>query len=65
MAKGQPKVKEFKTERLESGEMVVIAVYEEKETKRKRQVKCRGKQTSDFNLIGDWQRNPYKGAPRC
>ena len=64
MAKSQPKVKEFKTERLASGEMVVIAVYEETETKRKHSVKCRGKQTSDFSLVGGWQRNPYK-APKC
>lgn len=60
MAKKQPEVKEFKVVKLESGETVVVAVYEAKEVKTKTKMKCRGRQTRDFDLIGGWQRDTCK-----
>lgn len=68
MAKKQePKVVEFKTTQLSSGETVLVTVYESVPDTTKRTIKCRGKQTSDFNLVGGWQRDPYKKSkePTC
>lgn len=63
----QPKVIEFKTTTLESGETVLVAVYESVPEKGKHCIKCRGRQTKDFNLVGGWQRDPYKKSkePTC
>lgn len=64
MAKNQPEVKEVKLVTLESGEIVTVVVYEEKESKRPRKVKTRGKQTSDASLIGGWGHSCFKN-PGC
>ena len=64
MSRKQAQVVEFKIEKMENGETVVVAVYKAEDSKSKKKVKCRGKQTKDFNLVGGWQRDPYKG-PRC
>lgn len=60
--KKQPKVIEFRTEKMATGETVVVAVYEAAGEPEQQKVKCRGQQTKDFNLMGGWQRDPFRSA---
>jgi hypothetical protein len=50
----------FKTEKTEDGKTVLIAVYAPAGKPKRRICKIRGKQTSDFDLVGGWQRSPFK-----
>ena len=53
-------VLEFKIDTLASGDKVVVKVFKSGKRKSKVDVKIRGRQTSDFALIGRWKRNPFK-----
>jgi len=62
------KIKEMKCEKID-GQTILIKVYTEESFKTKRQnrrktsVKTRGRQTSDFKIIGKWQ-SAFK-VPYC
>jgi hypothetical protein len=56
--KAEPKVVEVKTIVLSSGETATVKVYEAEVTPKGPCCKFKhAKQTSDFNLIGNWKRN--------
>ena len=65
MAKSQPEVKEVKIERSEEGQIILVTVYKEVVTKKKRAVKLRGRQTSDAQLLGGWGHNSLSSKPKC
>lgn len=52
----KPKIKEVKVEKLVTGQTVVVTVYEAKPSKENRKIRTKGRQTKDFDLIGQWQR---------